>query len=148
MWLNTEIPIKLPPTAVESFLILIFNLRLKHTGKMVLTGNCYIWYSNINRLREASGLLKMWIYWGLKEARTRYEQIYSADNRWQNVWRKAKKLKQNWTRPKNRDICLCVSFNCYCQKLISWEGRLDTRLCSHPNLRFSFYFLISYDLEP
>ena len=35
---------------------------------------------------------------------------------------KGKKVKQNWARPENFDICFCVSFDCNCQKLIfGWE---------------------------
>ena len=33
--------------------------------------------------------------------------------------KKGKNIKQNWPRQENNfDICLYVSFDCYCQKLI------------------------------
>ena len=31
---------------------------------------------------------------------------------------KIKEIKENWTRPENFDICFCVSFDRYYQKLI------------------------------
>ena len=34
---------------------------------------------------------------------------------------KSKKIKQNWTRLENFDICFCVSFDRYCQKLVFWR---------------------------
>ena len=42
-------------------------------------------------------------------SKSEFRTIY---NQWQN-----KKIKQNWTRPENFDICFYVSFYCYCQKL-------------------------------
>ena len=38
----------------------------------------------------------------------------------------SKKVKQNWTRPENFDICFSISFDHYCEKLI-FVGRLDTK---------------------
>ena len=46
--------------------------------------------------------------------------------------KQSKEIKQNWTGPKNFDIC--KSF---------LEGRLSTRLGVWPILRISLYFLIS-----
>ena len=35
------------------------------------------------------------------------------------IWlAKSKKMKQNWTRPENLNICFCGSFDRYCQKLL------------------------------
>lgn len=37
------------------------------------------------------------------------------------VSKSKKKIKKNWTRPEKFDLCFCVTFNRYCQKLI-FEG--------------------------
>ena len=35
------------------------------------------------------------------------------------IWlAKSKKMKQNWTRPENLNVCFCGSFDHYCQKLL------------------------------
>ena len=52
---------------------------------------------------------------------------------------KNKRDKQNWIRPKNLDICFCLSFGCIAQNYFL-EGKPDTSLCFHPILRFSFHF--------
>ena len=48
---------------------------------------------------------------------------------------KRKKMMQNWTRPEKFDICLCVSYDCYYQKLIL-ERRIGTSICPHLILIF------------
>ena len=56
---------------------------------------------------------------------------------------KSKKTKQNWPTPENFDICFCIGFDRYYQKLF-FKGRMDTSLFFHPILIFSC-FLISWD---
>ena len=36
----------------------------------------------------------------------------------------SKKIKQNWTRPEKFDICFCISFDCYFQKVV-FGGETD-----------------------
>ena len=38
---------------------------------------------------------------------------------WTKCFKQSKEIKKNWTGPENLNICLCVTFDCYCQGFIS-----------------------------
>ena len=45
---------------------------------------------------------------------------------------KSKKIEQNWARPENVDICFCVSFDRYYQKLM-FGGETRHKPMTPPN---------------
>ena len=51
-------------------------------------------------------------------------------------------VRWGWTEQGEFDIYFCVFFDCCCRGLISGGG-LGAGVCLHPNLRFSYYFIIS-----
>lgn len=53
-----------------------------------------------------------------------------------NIWRKVKKIKQNWTEPERLDMYLCICAMTAITEVLFLEGRL----CTLPNLEF---FLLS-----
>ena len=57
---------------------------------------------------------------------------------------KSKKIKQNWTRTENFDVCFLVNFDRYFQKSIFREEARHKPVSS-PNFEIFFHFLISYD---
>ena len=53
-------------------------------------------------------------------------------------------IRQNLIVLENSDICFCVIFNYWCQRLFL-EGRLDTGLCPRPFSLFPVLFCNSWD---
>lgn len=110
---------------------------LKQTYKILPAENYLIWsfvetrfvYISIKILTKNSKLLKNSKYWGLKKTETSYEQWFDfADHQYQNILLKVRK-QAKLDKTRKFDICLCVSFKPYCQKLIFGGENKQTLTC-------------------
>ena len=76
-------------------------------------------------MTKASKLLKMFKYWGLKETGTSFLQKFDFADRNKSetkYFAKSNKIKENWIRPENFDICFCVCFGVIKSvKILSFE---------------------------
>ena len=71
-----------------------------------------------------------------------HDIFIKTNNPGQNIWNKVEKSSKSGQDMKS----LISTFACFLTtiaKVFFPEGRLGTRLCIHPNLRFSLYFLIT-----
>ena len=82
----------------------------------------------------------------LKFEKERAELRLCSDSPGQNIWNKIEKSSKNGQK-KNSLIFPFAFFLLLLPKFNFWNQRLGTRVCLHPNLRFSKYFLISLDLK-